>query len=61
MTARFEQQKIVKAFRAKGLKTKIIIGGAVVDDAWAEAVGADGYATDLQDAVILAKQLMERT
>jgi methanogenic corrinoid protein MtbC1 len=60
-TTRFEQQKIVKAFRAKGLKTKIIIGGAVVDDAWAEIVGADGYATDLQEAVILAKQLMEQT
>jgi trimethylamine corrinoid protein len=60
-TTRLEQQKIVKAFREKGLKTKIIIGGAVVDDAWAEIVGADGYATDLQDAVILTKQLMEQS
>lgn len=59
-TTRLEHRKIVKAFREKGLKTKIIIGGAVVDDAWAETVGADGYAKDLQEAVILAKQLIEQ-
>jgi len=60
-TTRLEQEKIVKAFRERGLKTKIMIGGAVVDAAWAEKAGADGYAKDLQDAVNLAKQLMERT
>ncbi len=59
-TTRLEQEKIVKAFREKGLKTKIIIGGAVVDPAWAETVGADGYAKNLQEAVSLAKQLMKR-
>ncbi|MCW4052443.1 MAG: corrinoid protein [Candidatus Bathyarchaeota archaeon] len=59
-TTRLEHRKIVKAFREKGLKTKIIIGGAVVDDAWAETVGADGYAKNLQEAVILAKQLIEQ-
>ncbi|MFQ5821679.1 MAG: B12-binding domain-containing protein [Candidatus Heimdallarchaeota archaeon] len=59
-TTRLEQEKIVKAFREKRLKTKIMIGGAVVDDAWAETVGADGYAKNLHDAVSLAKQLVER-
>ena len=58
-TTRLEQEKIVKAFRERGLKTKIMIGGAVVDAAWAEKVGADGYAKNLQDAVSLAKQLMK--
>jgi len=59
-TTRLEQKKIVKAFRERGLKAKIMIGGAVVDPAWAEKVGADGYAKNLQDAVNLAKQLVER-
>jgi trimethylamine corrinoid protein len=59
-TTRLEQRKIVKALREKGLKTKVMIGGAVVDDAWAETVGADGYAKNLQEAVVLAKQLMKR-
>lgn len=59
-TTRLEQEKIVKAFRERGLKTKIMIGGAVVDDAWAEKVGADGYAKNLHDAVSLAKQLIGR-
>jgi len=60
-TTRLEQEKLVKAFRKSGFKAKIMIGGAVVDAAWAETVGADGYAKNLQDAVTLAKQLMERT
>lgn len=60
-TTRLEQEKLVKAFRERGLKAKIMIGGAVVDAAWAEKVVADGYAKNLQDAVSLAKQLMERT
>jgi len=59
-TTRLEQEKIVKAFREEGLKAKIMIGGAVIDAAWAETVGADGYAKNLQDAVSLAKQLMEQ-
>lgn len=59
-TTRLEQEKIVKAFREEGLKAKIMIGGAVIDAAWAETVGADGYAKNLQDAVSMAKQLMEQ-
>jgi len=59
-TTRLEQERLVKAFRERGLKVKIMIGGAVVDPAWAERTGADGYAKNLQEAVSLAKQLMER-
>lgn len=59
-TTRLEQEKIVRAFRERGLKTKIIIGGAVVDAAWAEKTGADGYAKDLQEAVSLARKLLKR-
>jgi corrinoid protein of di/trimethylamine methyltransferase len=60
-TTRFEQEKIVKAFKKEGLKTRIMIGGAVVDAAWAEITGSDGYADNLQDAVNLAKQLANIT
>jgi corrinoid protein of di/trimethylamine methyltransferase len=56
-TTRFEQEKIVKALRREGLKAKIMIGGAVVDAAWAEITASDGYADNLQDAVNLAKRL----
>ncbi|UCH02391.1 MAG: corrinoid protein [Candidatus Bathyarchaeota archaeon] len=58
-TTRFEQEEIVKAMRREGLKAKIMIGGAVVDAAWAEMTGSDGYADNLQDAVSLAKELAE--
>lgn len=59
-TTRFEQEKIVKALRKEGLKARIMIGGAVVDAAWSEITGADGYADNLQDAVSLSKKLAEQ-
>ncbi len=59
-TTRFEQEKIVKAMRKEGLKARIMIGGAVVDAAWSEMTGADGYADNLQDAVSLSKRLAEQ-
>jgi len=55
---RIQQEKITEALRKSGLKAKFIIGGAVVDAAWAERIGADGYANNLVEAVELAKRLM---
>lgn len=54
---RIQQEKITGALRKSGLEAKFIIGGAVVDAAWAERIGADGYANNLVEAVELAKRL----
>ena len=41
-----------------GVKAKIVIGGAVVTQDFADEIGADGYSADAADAVRLAKKLL---
>jgi corrinoid protein of di/trimethylamine methyltransferase len=55
-----QQERIIEALREAGLrdKVKVMVGGAPVTAAWAEKVGADGYAEDAIGAVGLAKRLM---
>ena len=48
----------VKAIKQAGLDVKTMIGGAPVTDAYAEKIGADGYAPDAASAVDLAKKLI---
>jgi 5-methyltetrahydrofolate--homocysteine methyltransferase len=50
----------VDALAAAGLRqrVKIMIGGAPVNQAYADAIGADGYAQDASQAAALAKSLM---
>ena len=50
----------IKAIEAEGLrdKVKVIIGGAPVTTAYAEKIGADGYAPDASQAVSLTKLLL---
>jgi 5-methyltetrahydrofolate--homocysteine methyltransferase len=40
------------------LKFKIIVGGGCIDQAWADEIGADGYAPDAAAAVDLCKKLV---
>ena len=55
-----EQQKIVEALVEAGLrdKIKVMVGGAPVTQAWADKIGADGYAEDAIGAVSVAKKLV---
>ena len=52
--------QIIEALKAAGLRerAKVIIGGAPLTEAFAERVGADGYAPDASRAVRLARQLV---
>ncbi len=49
--------KTVDAFKEAGLKTKIIIGGAPVTDAYARQIGADGFSDNAPGAVELIRKL----
>ncbi len=55
-----EQQKIIEALEEAGLrdKVKVMVGGAPVTQAWADKIGADGYAEDAIAAVAVAKKLV---
>lgn len=51
---------VVETIKSAHLNTnvKIIIGGAPVTQAFADEIGADGYAPDAESAVILVKALL---
>jgi Predicted cobalamin binding protein len=54
------QQKTIEALKAAGLRedVKVMIGGAPTTRAWADEIGADGYAEDAIEAVTAAKALL---
>ena len=51
---------VVNALKEAGLRkqVKIIVGGAPVDQGFAEQIGADGFAPDASRAVLLSKTLL---
>lgn len=49
---------VVDALKSAGLKVKTIIGGAPVTQAYADEIGADGYAPDAASAVDKVKELV---
>ncbi|OQY05272.1 MAG: methyltransferase [Planctomycetales bacterium 4572_13] len=51
-------EKAIQAIKDAGLSTKTMIGGAPVTQAYADKIGADGYAADAASAVDLAKSLL---
>jgi 5-methyltetrahydrofolate--homocysteine methyltransferase len=57
-----EMKKVIDAVTEKGLRAsvKILVGGAPVNERFAQTIGADGYGQDAGGAVNLAKQLMEK-
>ncbi|TGE31713.1 corrinoid protein [Desulfosporosinus sp. Sb-LF] len=54
------QKEIVELLEEEGLrkKVKVMIGGAPINQNWADTIGADGYAEDASVAVDVAKRLL---
>ena len=54
-----EMQKVVEGLQEKGIRNevKVIIGGAPVDQGFADKIGADGYSDDAAQAVLLVREL----
>jgi len=53
-----QMPSIIQAIKASGLKVKTMIGGAPVTQAFADEIGADGYAADAASAVDKAMELI---
>jgi 5-methyltetrahydrofolate--homocysteine methyltransferase len=51
-------EKTIRAIKDSGLTIKTMIGGAPVTQAYADKIGADGYAADAASAVDIAKELL---
>lgn len=59
-TTMMNMQTIIQQISENGFRNevKIMIGGAVVNQRFAEQIGADGYSENASQAVILAEKLM---
>ena len=58
-TTMTEMKTLVDMAKEHGIKSKIIIGGAVVTESYAQEIGADGYSKDAREAVKLVNRLLE--
>ena len=58
-TTMVRMEDTVNLVRERGLKAKVIIGGAVVTEKFCSAIGANGWSTDAMAAVKLAQRLVQ--
>ncbi|MCK9223607.1 MAG: homocysteine S-methyltransferase family protein [Candidatus Muirbacterium halophilum] len=60
-TTMSEMEVIIKKLKNENIRVKVMIGGAVVTEAYANEIGADCYGKDAMDAVKKAKEMMGKT
>ena len=55
-----EMRNVIEALEEAGLRNqlKVIVGGAPIDQGFADKIGADGFGADAVDAVQLARELI---
>ena len=51
-------EHVVNMAKEQGITAKIIVGGAVVTEHFAQEIGADGYSRDAREAVKLVNRLL---
>lgn len=56
------QQDILEHLKASGLRDRyiVLVGGGVVNQEWADEIGADGYGQTAMDGVRVAKELVSK-
>lgn len=50
--------EVIQELKKAGVQTRVMVGGAVLNQEYAEQIGADAYAADAREAVIAAKSLL---
>ncbi len=55
-----EQKRLIERMKERGIRHrfKVLVGGAAIDEAWAEEIGADGFADDMKEAADVALSLL---
>jgi 5-methyltetrahydrofolate--homocysteine methyltransferase len=58
---RLAMKDVLEALKGQGIrnKVKVMVGGAPIDQAFCDLIGADGYAPDAPQGVKLAKRLIQ--
>jgi corrinoid protein of di/trimethylamine methyltransferase len=59
-TTMLHQREVIDHLAEAGVRdqVKVMVGGSPVTQAWADEIGADGFAEDAAGAVVVAKRLM---
>ncbi len=57
-TTMMQMKEVVRIAHERKLAAKIIIGGAVITQDFADEIGADGYSRDAAEAVLLVRRLL---
>ncbi len=59
-TTMLHQREVIEHLSEAGLRerVKVMVGGSPVTQAWADQIGADGFAEDAANAAVVAKRLM---
>ncbi|MCM1540096.1 MAG: homocysteine S-methyltransferase family protein [Blautia sp.] len=52
-------REVIELAKQEGISAKVMIGGAVITQDYADEIGADGYSRDAADAVKLAQKLIK--
>ncbi len=58
-TTMMQMKTVIEAVKAAGLRCKVMLGGAVVTQSFADEIGADAYGRDVGSVVPVTEQLME--
>lgn len=58
-TTMVEMKKVIELVREKSIPVKVIIGGAVITQEYADEIGADGYAKDAADTIRVIRHLLD--
>lgn len=51
-------QEVVEGVKARGLRSRVMVGGAVLNQEYADKIGADAYSEDARAAVLTAQKLV---
>ena len=57
-TTMTEMKRVIEYAKEQGVKSKVMIGGAVITQEYADEIEADGYSEDAAAAVKLAQRLL---
>ncbi len=59
-TTMMEMKEVIKHKQECSCQSRVLIGGAVITQSFADEIGADGYSKDAADAVRLVNSLLEK-
>lgn len=59
-TTMVQQRALIEALKTAGLRAQVMVGGAPVTPAWAQEIGAAGFADNAVAAVAVARSLVGR-